>query len=237
MFLLAAYLGLRDVFSDYSRLSAPESPTSRILPYYATVSASLGASLVPPQRVVRDVLDDAVMEGNGAIAREAYDLLVSGYGAPADGSELTARISDLEKLPPPAETVEGLLATPFPTADELRPYLGDWVGDQWMKPEQPRTHRLTLRFRVEAGKAIGELLDPEAPPDSRLRRVDYLRVTPTGLTYGIMNGMRPRGVVLYEGTLSGGDTLSGKSRFGGIRFEYPPEARVDPGFAFRRVIK
>jgi hypothetical protein len=60
-------------------------------------------------------------------------------------------------------------------------------------------------------------------------------VTPTGLTFGFMNGMRPRGVVLYEGPLRG-DTLSGKSRWGGINFKYPERADApDPGFSFTRV--
>jgi len=34
MQMLGAYLGLRQVFSDYSRFSAPQSPTTSILPYY-----------------------------------------------------------------------------------------------------------------------------------------------------------------------------------------------------------
>src|SRR5688572_22351435 len=45
MRMLGAYLGLRQVFKDYSRFAAPVSPTTSILPYYAKVSASLGASV------------------------------------------------------------------------------------------------------------------------------------------------------------------------------------------------
>ena len=50
-----------------------------------------------------------------------------------------------------------------------------------------------------------------------------------------MNGMRPRGVALFEGTLKG-DTLSGMMRFGGINLEAegsPPPLH----FSFKRVRK
>jgi len=60
-------------------------------------------------------------------------------------------------------------------------------------------------------------------------------VTPNGLSFGNMNGMRPRGVVLNEGTLRG-DTLSGRQRWGGITFnDIPGAPKMEPGFSFVRV--
>jgi len=236
LYMLGAYLGLREVFSDYSRLVAQEKPAATVLPYYAALSAALGGQLPPPKRLLRDVVDDLIAEGRGAGARAAYEMLVAAYGAPTDGAQLVAALAEAERGPEPTETVEGLLATPFPTPDEARRFLGDWVGSQWMSPDEPRDNRMTLRIRVEAGRVIGELLNPAAPPEHRVRPVDYLRVTEAGLTYGVLNGMRPRGVVLWEGTLDG-DTLSGKQRWGGVAFSYPPEAHVDPGFSFTRVRK
>jgi hypothetical protein len=235
VFLLAAYLGLREVFSDYSRLAAPVAPTTRILPYYATVSESFGATLVPPERIVRDVVDDLMMEGRGAAAREAYHVLVSGYGAPADSAKLLAEIADVERRPPPAETVEGLLATPFPTPEEAKAYIGEWVGDVWVNPEQPRTGRQTLRIRVVDGRVVGESVHGDAPGGPLVIPWQYMKVTPDGLAFGYMNGMRPRGVVLFEAKLEGG-TLSGTQRFGGINFRRPagfPEDTIH--FAFKRV--
>ncbi len=142
-------------------------------------------------------------------------------------------IAEVEQTPPPKETVEQLLSTPFPSPEEAKRSLGDWVGRQWMSPEEPHTTAITLRIRVEAGRVVGELLSPGAPPELRVRKVDYLRVTPGGLTYGLLNLMRPRGVVLWEGTLVG-DTLSGKQRWGGVVVSYPPDAHVDPGFSITR---
>jgi hypothetical protein len=184
--------------------------------------------------LLRDGVDDLLAEGRGAGARAAYNMLVQAYGAPSDDAQLLAELMDAEHRPEPTETVASLLATPFPTPDEASRFIGDWVGSHWMSPDAPRHNRETLRIRVEAGRVVGELLNPAAPPEHRVRRVDYLRVTPGGLTYGILNGMRPRGVVLWEGTLHG-DTLSGKQRWGGVAPPYPPDGHVDPGFSFTRV--
>jgi len=234
LYMLGAYLGLRELFSDYSRLVAQEKPAAEVLPYYATLGSTWGAQLPPPQRLLRDVLDDLLAEGRGRGAEAAYNMLVRTYGAPSDDAQLLAELANAKRRPEPTETVASLLATPFPTAEEASRFIGDWVGSHWMSPDQPRTDRETLRIRVEEGRVIAELINPAAPPELRVRRVDYLRVTAAGLTYGFLNGMRPRGVVLWEGTLDG-DTLSGKQRWGGVANPLPPDARGEPGFSFTRV--
>ena len=231
--MLGMYLGLREVFADYSMMAAPESPTTSILPYYAAVSASLGASVAPPRKLLMNVVDDLLMEGRGVAAGAAYRTLASSYGAPADSVALSSRIADAERQPPPTETVEGLLATPFPTPAQARSYLGDWIGDEWISPDEPRTNRQTLRIRVDNGRVIGETLYRDAPPGYGVRRWEYLRITPTGMTFGFMNGMRPRGVLLFEGVRKG-DALTGTVRFGGINFVPPPEMSVRHEFAYTR---
>jgi predicted alpha/beta superfamily hydrolase len=233
MQMLGAYLGLRQIFSDYSRLSAPEGPTTSILPYYTKVSASLGAQVIPPKPLLQNVLNDLLMEGRGAAAREAYNLLSLGYGAPADATELLVRIAEVEKQPQPTETVEALINTPYPTPDEVRPFLGDWVGDVWVGANGPRPGRVTLRIRVDNGKVIAETVRRTETGEERAMPLEYLKVTPQGLTYGFMNGMRPRAMNLFEGTLTG-DTLAGKKRFGGISFKEEGPALQ---FSFTRVKK
>lgn len=233
MQMLGAYLGLRQVFGDYSRFSAPETPTTSILPYYAKVSATLGATVIPPQKLLQNVIEDLVIEGRGAAAREAYHTLVSAYGPPADSARLLAQIAEVERRPPPTETVEGLLATPFPTPEEARPFIGDWVGDVWMGPNEPRTGKMILRIRVEGDRVVGETIR-RTPEGERAQSLQYLRITPQGLTWGSMNGMRPRGVNLFEATLES-DTLAGTVRFGGIDFRRPDGSRPEPlHFSFKR---
>jgi hypothetical protein len=90
-----------------------------------------------------------------------------------------------------------------------------------------------LRIRVEAGQVIGEIIRRTESGEENVSRVEYLKITPVGLTYGFMNGMRPRAMNLFEGTLTG-ETLAGKKRFGGIRFE-----EKGPGlqFSFKRLAR
>jgi predicted methyltransferase len=232
--MIAMYIGLREAFSDYSMLAEPIAPTTSILPYYIKIGDSLSAPVIPPRKLLVNVTEDLLMEGRGGAAREAYNTLASAYGAPANSKELLAQIADVERQPPPTETVEGLLATPFPTPEEARPYIGEWVGDSWMNPEEARDGRLTLRIKLVDGRVVADLVDLGLPPELRVRRIEHLRITPTGLSYGFMNGMRPRGVLLFEGTLKG-DTLSGKMRFGGVNFKPPAGMGDKPHlFSFKR---
>ncbi len=231
--MLGSYIGLRQVFSDYSRLSAPEAPTTSILPYYAKVSASLGAAVLPPKRLLQNVVNDLLMEGRGSDARVAYNMLVSGYGAPLDNATLLARLAEVEKQPAPTETVESLMNTPFPTPEEARNYIGEWVGDVWMGSNGPRNGRVTLRIRVENGRVVAETVRRMENGEESVGQVEYLKITANGLTYGFMNGMRPRAMNLFEGKLTG-DTLAGTKRFGGIKFE---EKGPPLQFSFTRQLK
>jgi hypothetical protein len=133
--------------------------------------------------------------------------------------------------------VGGLLATPFPTPEEACAYIGEWVGDIWMAPDQPRTGDTTLRIKVVDGRVVGETLYRIADGQERVQRWEYLKITSQGMTWGNLNGMRPHGVVLFEGKLEG-DTLAGKSRFGGIDFSLPDGSPPpSPYFSFKRVRK
>jgi hypothetical protein len=221
--MLGMYLGLRQVFSDYSMLAAPESPTTQILPYYTKVSASLGAAITPPKKLLTNVTEDLLMEGHGAAAREAYTVQVQGYGAPSNAASIVEQIAEVERRPPMTETVEGLLATPFPSPAEASAYIGDWVGNTYMNAaELGNKPPETLRITVVDGKVQGESLFEPEPGVHMSMKWTYMKITPDGMTFGYMNGMRPRGMLMHEGTLKNG-VLSGTSRFGGIDFRYPPD--------------
>ena len=232
---LGMYLGLRQAFADYSAIAAPKTPTTSILPYYATVGAALGAPVTPPRTLRGDVIEDLIAEGRGAAARSAYETLVRAYGAPRNAGELAKEIADAERLPPPKETVESLLAKPFPPADAMRDYLGEWVGDNWMNADEPRTGRQRLRIRLVNGRVEGETVHRPAPGTELVQKWTYLQVTPSGITFGYINGMRPRGMLLFEATRRG-DTLAGDMRFAGINARGPNgEALPTIHFEYRRV--
>jgi Putative esterase len=227
MQFLGTYLGLRELFRDYSFLDKKDLPTTSILPAYEKLAGAYGAAVVPPEAVLHQIVED-----RGAAARAAFDSMTAAYGAASDAKKLHDQIAEAEKQQPPAETVEGLLATPFPSPEEARDYLGEWVGEQWINAEGK--DRFALRLRVKDGKVEGDIVNWPAPNVELVRPLQYLKVTPQGLSFGDMNGMRPRGVLLHEGTRKG-DVLSGTVRFGGIRFT-PPEGmpRHEHRFELRR---
>ncbi|MBV8518101.1 MAG: hypothetical protein JO197_11935 [Acidobacteria bacterium] len=222
MQFLGAYLGLRELFRDYSALAAPPSPTTSIVPYYDRLAESYGEPLVPPQSLLRTVIDDLLMEGRGANAHAVLDTLVASYGAPRDVVTLREQVASVERLPPPTESVESLLATPFPTPDELRDYLGEWEGEMWLNPDAKTP--VLLRLTVEDGHVRGAFLSWPEPQVKDEQPLQYLARTPDGLAFGFMNGMRPRGVLLHEAKRDG-DTLTGTVRFGGINFVRPDGER------------
>jgi hypothetical protein len=228
----AVYQGLRELFSNYSRLTGQELPTGSALAHYDSLRNSLGAGMVPPRVLLRGLVGDLASISQAAGARDALNLLVTGYGPPPDSASMASEIAAAERAPKPSETVESLLATPFPGPDDAQAYVGEWVGSLWMTADQPRNNNVSLRVRIENSRVIAETRHAGAPPEmAGWIPVDYLRITPVGLTYGRLNGMRPRGVMLWVGTLKG-DTLSGKGRWGGVVVDSPPE--VDPGFLFVR---
>jgi hypothetical protein len=121
-------------------------------------------------------MNDLLTEGRGKEARLAYELLVSGYGPPTGNNNLLARIADVEKQPPPTETVEALMATPFPKPLEVKNYIGDWVGDVWMGANGPTPGRVTLRIRVENDQVIAELLRRLPSGETSVGKVEYLKI-------------------------------------------------------------
>ncbi|MES2307023.1 MAG: alpha/beta hydrolase-fold protein [Gemmatimonadota bacterium] len=230
----AAYLGLRELFADYSMIAAPTSPATRALPYYATLASHFGAAIIPPKKLLNDVYHDLLAEGRANESKAAYELYSRGYGVPADDQAQRARIAALSQRTAPAETIEGLLATPFPPIEAMKPYLGEWEGDLWMGEEETHDGRERLRISVKDGRLVGETINHDASGRELVQRWTYLKMTPGGFTYGFMNGMRPRAVVLFEAKALG-EGLRGEQRFGGIG-NISPEGEPYPRlhFAFHR---
>jgi pimeloyl-ACP methyl ester carboxylesterase len=211
--LLGSYLGLREIFVDTSRKAAPVFPTTSVLPYYAKLAPAFGGPIVPPLPLMRDVVEDLMLEGRGAEAKAAFDQLVDAYGEPSDAADTRARISEVESRPAPSETVESLLATPFATPSEAAPYLGRWEGESRMGEHQ-RT-RFVLTLSVENDRVTGRVVFTFAPGEELVQELQYFTVQEDGFTYGYMNGMRPRGMLLYPMRRTAGG-FEGVMRWGGV---------------------
>lgn len=223
------YLGLRTLFEDYQVNSAPQSPTTRTLAYYKEMEKSWGAPVIPSPGLIRRVIEDLEIEGQAKPAADAYRLLVDGYGAPEDSAELQSRLAALAKLPPLAETVEGLLSTPAPKSSEASRLIGEWRGKEWINEEDK--HDIAVRLRDSAGVVTGEWISYPEPGVELVQKLTYMKIVPNGFDFGFMNGMRPRGMLVHEGRFEG-DVLKGTMRFGGVHLVRPPGMPGPPTVRF-----
>lgn len=222
MMFLALYQGLKLAFDDYSVVAAPQPPRASALEafaYYRGIEQQFGATLPPPERGLGLMVFDLLTEGRVAEARQARDWLVQGYGTDtvSQFGDLSAMIARAEQEPPLTETVADLLATPMAMAEEIGPYVGEWRGYNWVHPDA--RNPLALTIRIVDGRVEAEIVNGSGESASR-EAVQYLRVTPDGLAFGRLNGMRPRAMMIGEGRRTG-DRLEGFSTMRGIRIPLP----------------
>ncbi len=219
-----AYRGLQRIFADASSAGARELSALEIEQRYRALARAYGAELPPPEPLLRQVIEDLLMEGFGARAGEWLARYEPSYGRPSDQAELARRVAEITALGEPSETVADLLAEPRATPAEMARHLGTWRGTSG--PEG-FARRFSVRFWVEDGAVRGEVGHAEGPP----MEVQYLRVRPDGgLEFGYKNGMRPRGLLVYAEEVPGG-ALEGSMGFRGIRF-VPPEGHTMPRIRF-----
>jgi hypothetical protein len=234
MGFLGMYQGIKFAFADYSIVGAPIPPRGTAFGafgHYHAIESSFGVRLPPPAPVLRRLIEDLLIEGRPDQARRAFAWLVEGYGRPSDLDELESSIARVEALPPLAETVEDVKATPMPSPEEIRPFIGEWKGHDWMHPEA-RTE-LTLRIREVEGEVSGETIHRFGADHELVQPIEYMKVVSGGLEFGQMNGIRPMGMIVYHGRLDG-DVLEGEQRFRGIVLPLP-DGHMPPDIHFRLV--
>lgn len=225
MVFLATYRGLQALFADSAAGGARELSALEIDERYRALAPLYGAEVVPPEPLMRRVIEDFLMEGYGKRANDWLARYVVCYGEPGDRADLVRQIEEATAQGEPTETVAGMLAFPRATPAEMASHLGEWKGATWMN-DGPRSPT-RIRFWVEAGAVRGEIAREQGP----LMEVQYLRLRPDGgLEFGFRNGMRPRALIVYEEGRPGG-ALEGVMNFRGIRFT-PPDGHVPPVMRF-----
>ena len=83
---------------------------------------------------------------------------------------------------------------------------------------------------MKDGKVLAQILEKPGGVE-RAAPLDYVKVVPNGLEFGRLNGIRPRGMMVYSGSLSG-TTLSGEAQFRGILLPLP-EGDTPPAIRFQ----
>ena len=188
-----------------------------------------GVELPPPAPVLDRLVFDLLVEGLVEPARRAVEWSVRGYGDSAALASANEMIARVRRQLPLRETVAQLLEAPPPASTEIAPYLGTWSGSDG--PNPGAGNRMTVRFRLEDGKAVGEMLESDGADARQWKRVDYLKVLPDGIEFGRMNGMRPLGVWVWSARWEG-DALAGEGGFRGIVLPLP-SGDMPPTIPFR----
>ncbi|NNF13423.1 MAG: hypothetical protein HKN72_09375 [Gemmatimonadetes bacterium] len=209
-----AYDGLRQLFAEYSpTTSTAESAATRLAHFDA--SQPFGPTAPPPEFLLRQAVQDLVEARELEGAQEALGRLRNAYGDSAEATRLQAAIEradpdDLEGPP-----IEVLRETPMASADEAREAFGRWEGYTQQEGSSSRTP-LVITIREEGDGAGGEIAAGGAPA----RAIEYLAVDGSQVHVGNMNGMRPRGMLMYEGKISG-DVFEGSFLLRGVVFRLP----------------
>jgi uncharacterized protein len=214
------YRGLKELFSDYSRVQVKGLSGPAAFDHYLQLEAPYGGPVTPPQAVLEHAEMDLCALGKRDLARKALTAWAEDYGEPDDYRDRSSEIDEAAEALKGQETVQELLALEPPTADEIAPYLGVWKGRSWVDLDATRTSVFWVTFSVENGRAVAKIVNEDAPPEYRNETCRYLRVTSAGIEFGNMNGMFPPGIAARIGRLDGG-TLAGESTFKGVYFRWP----------------
>lgn len=218
------YDGLKEIFSDYSQVRVKGLGGQEAFAYYLQLESEYGGSITPPLYVLERAVRDLTFRGKGDLARKALKTWRDGYGNVPDYQALEAQIAESEKEMRGKETVEQLLALKPPTADDIKPYLGVWKGETWVSVDPDRRSEIKVTIALERGHGVVRIYKPNAPPEFQNETAKYLRVTPSGIEFGNMNGMDPRGIVAWVAKMQG-DKMQGESLFRGVYFKRPPEMK------------
>jgi uncharacterized protein len=224
MTMLASYLGLRQIFSDFSAIGRPMTTAAKSFERYAMLEQAYGMKVVPAQPALALLVEDLIIEGNRNEAKQMLELYERTYGSQGrQAQDLRTQVQNAMQRPPLKETVADLLATPRPSASEGAAFIGLWEGQSQFE-DNPPDNRVRLLLKVVDGKLEGEWTSYPAPGVELVNKLDYVRVTQSGkgIDAGYMNGMRPRGVIVHELLLQGdGDRLEGKFQMRGVDFQRP----------------
>ncbi len=88
------YLGLKDVFSDYSFVNYRKLSAGEAFTKYEGLTAAYGAPVEPPLNTLNQAVDELTITGDGPAAHRALNLLADNYGAPKNRADLEKNIDE-----------------------------------------------------------------------------------------------------------------------------------------------
>jgi len=211
------YLGLEQLFGDFSVASVKDMSAPKAYAHYESLVKDYGAFVTPPQDVLQRAVDEITITGDGAAAHRALNALSNGYGPPENFDAMSKRIDVAAAKMKGQPSVDELQSMPKPTEEEMKPFLGIWDGTTTVE-DGPTIH-VTVSFSMKDGHAVGALT-MHAPADEggdHTEELSYIKVQPNGIDFGFLNGIFPQAIVDHMGRLKNGK-LVGTQKFAGVYF-------------------
>ncbi len=226
----AIYEGLKQLFSDFA-------PTARDLKLedleanYKSVSEAYGYKVEIPRQVLLSSANRNSLQQNGAEALRLVLKAVALYGESPATKERLAEAEEAVKRGGPDPKIAELLNSPKPTAQQMKPFLGTWIGKLDV-PDGVPLEMLTV-FEIEGNevRARGTVSAPGAKPFDQ--RITFIKVLDEKtLQWGGPNGRI--GLNMSTAKLIDGNTLRGKEEtIGRIRDPNRP-LPPDPTFTYKK---
>lgn len=226
--------GLKEIFADYSSAYRQKMNPQELFEHYESLASTYGAQVTPPKSILQTAIDAFTVVGDASSARTALKLLSQGYGEPINAKKIEADIEEASKAMKGKESVQQIMNSKRPTESEMNPFLGNWEGTV---TTGSNTLKHTLRFELQSGKISGQLVADFGNNETMTQEIEFIRLTKSGMEFGFMNGMQPKGVIVYAAHLDHG-SLIGTIDMRGVYFK-PPDGFVIPHqeFTFSRVKK
>ena len=208
-----SYSGLKHLFSWYSSVAdAHLPPGERLRSFDARVP--IDETIPPARSLLREVVQDQIILLDVEAAGRSLDRLVAAYGDDATAQQLRKRLEAAAGEEVEGPTLAELKAAPRAPAEEVVELVGDWTG--YTESEGGTRSVLDLTVRVEAGFPVGEFRFSQGGG----HELEYVAVVDNQYRIGYMNRMRPRGMLMYEGTIEDG-VFAGEFVLRGVSFRLP----------------
>ena len=210
----SVYPGIKALYARYSTVANPSvSPMVRLGEFAARIP--MDESMPPPRILLRQLVEDQLVAVNATTARSALDRLAVAYGENDDVRALRQEIAALDGTQIEGPPVEELLATPRASTEAIQALAGEWRGYTQMEGATGRS-LLTLTVWLEDSIPVGEFGMAQGPGHV----IEYITTDDDQFRVGYMNGMRPRGMLVYEGTIENG-VFAGEFLLRGVVFRMP----------------
>ncbi len=209
-----SYTGLKYLFADFSTVGAAAISPLDILRGFDERSPG-GGQIPPPQILLRQAVEDLIIARDLEAASSTLERMILAYGESRLADGLRAQIADANPDELEGPPVAELLTAPRPPAEAVETLVGSWVGYSETEGSGVR-QAVKLTVRIENGVPVGELAAGQAPA----RSLEYIGIDGDEFHLGYMNGMRPRGLLMYEGTIKD-DVFEGLFLIRGVVFTLP----------------